>query len=269
MTLPRKSLVSLNDTPFYHCVSRCVRRAFLCGVDPYSGKNYEHRRGWLEYLLLRTADVFAIKLCSYAVMSNHYHVVLHVRSDIADKWSDLDVVKRWHRLFKPTPFSQRFIDGESLRKVEWVVLNRDIKLWRSRLCDISWYMRIINERIARKANAEDRCTGRFWEGRFKSQALLGIKQHSVGIPFDLKNYIELVDWTGRAIRRNKRGSINEDLPPILKRLNLSNEHWCILTTEFEAQFKNWVGSEHIVRQVCEDKAYQRIPSLVSNQRLFG
>jgi len=62
MTLPRKSLVSLDDTPYYHCVSRCVRRAFLCGNDVYSGKNYEHRRDWLETKLLRTADVFAIKL---------------------------------------------------------------------------------------------------------------------------------------------------------------------------------------------------------------
>ena len=99
MTLPRKSLVSLSDTPFYHCVSRCVRRAFLCGTDHYLGNNYEHRRDWLETKLLQTADVFAIKLCAYAVMHNHYHVVLHVRPDIASDWTDLDVVNRWHRLF--------------------------------------------------------------------------------------------------------------------------------------------------------------------------
>ena len=68
MTLPRKSLVSLHDTPFYHCVSRCVRHAFLCGNDHYSGKNYEHRRDWLEAKLLRTANIFAIKLCAYAVL---------------------------------------------------------------------------------------------------------------------------------------------------------------------------------------------------------
>ena len=172
MTLPRKSLVSLDDTPFYHCVSRCVRRAFLCGIDSYSGKSYEHRRAWLEYLLLRTADVFAIRLCAYAVMSNHYHVVLHVRPDIANQWSELEVAKRWHRLFRPTLLSQRFVDGEPLRDVEWLSLRSDIKRWRARLTSISWYMRIVNERIARQANAEDHCTGRFWEGRFKSQALL-------------------------------------------------------------------------------------------------
>ena len=74
MTLPRQSLISLTDTPYYHCVSRCVRRAFLCGNDHYSGKSYEHRREWLEYLLLRTANVFAIRLCAYAVKPiNEYH----------------------------------------------------------------------------------------------------------------------------------------------------------------------------------------------------
>ena len=171
MTLPRKSLISLHDTPYYHCVSRCVRRAFLCGIDNYSGKNYEHRRGWLQYLLFHTADVFAVKLCSYAVMSNHYHVVLHVRPDLANNWSDLEVVKRWHCLFNGTFLSQRLVEGEPLREVEWMALRADIKQWRARLTDISWYMRIINERIARRANAEDKCSGRFWEGRFKSQAL--------------------------------------------------------------------------------------------------
>jgi REP element-mobilizing transposase RayT len=322
MTLPRKLLVSLNDTPFYHCVSRCVRRAYLCGLDDYSGKDYEHRRDWLEDKLLKTAGVFAIKLCAYAVMSNHYHVVLHIRPDIANDWSDRDVVQRWHQLFDGTLFSQRFAVGDSLSKAERCVLKSDIQKWRARLNDISWFMRIVNESIARKANAEDQCTGRFWEGRFKSQALLderallscmvyvdlnpirakmahtpelsdhtsvkkriellakgvptpscieslvGIQEQTVGIPFRLNDYLELVDWTGRIIRDDKRGAMKCDLPPILQRLSLDGQAWKILTTEFELQFKQWVGSEHIVRQVCSDKHYQRIPAAQNIRRLF-
>ena len=323
MTLPRKSLVSLSDTPFYHCVSRCVRRAFLCGTNHYSGKNYEHRRKWLEAKLLTTADVFAIKLCAYAVMHNHYHVVLHVRPDMASDWTDLDVVNRWHQLFNGTLFSQRFARGNSLTKAEQCVLKRDIKVWRFRLTDISWYMRIVNESIARQANEEDRCTGRFWEGRFKSQALLderallscmayvdlnpirakiantpeeskftsikkrinlgkrnkkpqqvleafvGIQEQEIGIPFQLIDYLELVDWTGRIIRNDKRDAIAADLPPILKRLEIESDAWASLTTEFESKFSHWVGTEHIVRQVCADKAYQRIPSTASHRQLLG
>ena len=160
MTLPRKSLVSLDDTPFYHCVSRCIRRAYLCGNDRYSKKSYEHRRAWLEVKLCSVADIFAIKLCAYAVMSNHYHVVLHVRVDQANDWSEREVIERWHRLFNGTLFSQHFLAGESLLEAQWRVLRGQIKIWRQRLRDISWFMRIVNESIARQANAEDGCTGR-------------------------------------------------------------------------------------------------------------
>ena len=177
MTLPRKSLISLSDTPYYHCVSRCVRRAYLCGYDRFTQKSFEHRRQWLEVKLLTLADVFAIKLCAYAVMSNHYHVVLHVRLDIANQWTEHEVVMRWHQLFNGTFISQQYLNGEPLNQAQWRVLRADIKKWRSRLCDISWYMRIINESIARQANKEDNCSGRFWEGRFKSQALLD--EHAV------------------------------------------------------------------------------------------
>ncbi len=78
MTRPRSEIVSLADTPFHHCVSRCVRRAFLCGDDRYSGKNFDHRKSWLVNRLALLDEVFAIDIAAYAVMSNHFHVVLHV-----------------------------------------------------------------------------------------------------------------------------------------------------------------------------------------------
>ena len=172
MTQPRSTLISLSDTPYYHCVSRCVRQAFLCGEDRNSGKSYEHRREWLEQKLLRTAEFFAIKVCAYAVMSNHYHVVLRVCPEQTKEWSSKEVIARWHSLFSGTVFSRRFMNGEVLPVAEQGELNKSVALWRDRLMSISWLMKIVNHAVAVMANEEDQCKGHFWESRFKSQALL-------------------------------------------------------------------------------------------------
>ena len=172
MPKPRKQQVSVEATPYYHCVSRCVRRAFLCGTDTSTGESYEHRRGWLENKLLELPRTFAIQIAAYAIMSNHYHVVLYVDSAASKSWSNNDVIERWHSLFKGNLLSQRFMRGDELNKADLARLQIYITEWRSRLTDISWFMRVLNESIAREANLEDDCTGRFWEGRFKSQALL-------------------------------------------------------------------------------------------------
>ena len=172
MPKPRYTQISLEATPYYHCVSRCVRKAFLCGIDITTQKSYEHRRGWLEDKLLFLGSVFALDICAYAIMSNHYHVVLHINATQAEAWSDNEVIERWHQLFAGNLLSQRHSKGENLSVAERKVLATLVTTWRSRLMDISWFMRILNESIARQANAEDQCSGRFWEGRFKTQALL-------------------------------------------------------------------------------------------------
>ncbi len=174
MPLPRKRQISISDTPYYHCVSRCVRRAFLCGQDKLTGKNYEHRRQWVEQRLLFLATVFSIDVCAYAVMSNHTHVVLHVDEEQVKQWSDTEVCLRWHKLHKGTLLTQKFIAQglSALSSAQQITLGETVSVYRSRLANISWFMRELNEPIARQANKEDQCTGHFWEGRFKSQALL-------------------------------------------------------------------------------------------------
>ncbi|MCG6937428.1 MAG: transposase, partial [Gammaproteobacteria bacterium] len=183
MPKPRKTLVSLDATPYYHCTSRCVRRAFLCGEDALTGKSFEHRRQWIEDRLLALGSIFAIDVCSYAVMSNHYHVVLHINQQQAQSWSVHEVIERWHRLFKGSLLSQRYLQGEISDKAEQNALSEQVEEWRDRLQSISWFMRCSNERIAREANREDAVTGRFWEGRFKSQALLDEKALVAGMVY--------------------------------------------------------------------------------------
>ena len=168
MTRPRSTLVSVVDTPYYHCIGRCVRRAFLCGEDAVTGRSFSHRRQWMLERLQLLTETFAINLCAYALMSNHYHLVVKIDAKRALQWSAHDVVARWTRLYSGPPYAQRFLAGEPLAAFERPLLERDIAKWRARLVDLSWFMRCLNEWLARRANEEDACKGRFWEGRFKS-----------------------------------------------------------------------------------------------------
>ena len=118
MPTPRKNQVCLESTPYYHCISRCVRRAFLCGQDEFSGQNYEHRKQWVVDKLAELADVFSIDICAYAVMSNHYHLVLHINQPQALDWSDDTVIERWTRLFKAPLLIERERKGERLGAAE-------------------------------------------------------------------------------------------------------------------------------------------------------
>ena len=306
MPTPRKALVSLEDTLYYHCVSRCVRKAFLCGVDHYTGQSYEHRRVWVESRLLELASVFAIDICAYVVMSNHLHLVLRIDVELAKHWSDIEVVTQWQKLFKGDSLNQDFVNGEALESYQQNIINKRVKEYRLRLMDISWFMRALNEPIARRANAEDKCKGRFWEGRFKSQALLDEaavlacmayvdlnpirakmaatpetsdftsiklrikaaiqgeqpntllpfvgnehKEIPKGLMFNAKDYLQLVDDTGRIVIADKRGSMSHESANILNRLNIPQENWIKLTTEFTKIFKGPVGNTQELTAYCE------------------
>jgi len=172
MAKPRSQQISLLDTPYYHICSRTVRKAFLCGIDTQTGVSFEHRRTWIEQRLFKLAQVFAIDICAHAVMHNHLHLVLHVDSEQVKRWTTAEVLMRWHQLFKGTLLTQQYAKKQTLDKFQLAVVESTAAIYKQRLIDISWFMRSLNEPIARQANREDNCTGHFWEGRFKSQALL-------------------------------------------------------------------------------------------------
>ncbi len=165
MATPRSEQIDTTVTRYYHCISRCVRRAFLCGNDRYSGRNYDHRKEWVRQRLKKLAQLFALDICAYAVMSNHNHVIVALDEERAQVWSEQEVVKRYTTLHPQTVSQwQACLSDPSRREL--------LETWRSRLASVSWFMRALSENIARRANREDQVTGRFWEGRFKSQPLL-------------------------------------------------------------------------------------------------
>ena len=168
MTRPRSELVDRENGGFYHLFNRCVRQAWLCGEDPHTGENFDHRRGWIERRLLVLTEVFPVDVYAYAVMSNHYHIVVNYCPARALDWSDAEVAQRWLRVFGPPAK-----DPEARAVYEAALLADPARLdeLRQRLGDLSWYMRCLNENIARRANEEEDRTGRFWEGRFESKPL--------------------------------------------------------------------------------------------------
>ncbi len=173
MGLPRSQYVQEGQEGVYHCFSRCVRRAFLYGFDKDSGRDFSHRKIWIVDRLRHLATIFAIEVCAYAVMHNHYHVILRTRPDLALRWSDHEVARRWLTLLP----LQRRKRGLALPPLEEQIsalasCPERIAVLRRRLSSLSWFMGRLNEYIARAANKEDDVKGRFWESRFKCQALL-------------------------------------------------------------------------------------------------
>ena len=316
MTSARRILIDAEITPFYHVINRCVRRAYLCGNDKLTGKSFEYRRGWIVDKIKALSAIFCIDVCAYAVMNNHYHLVLKIDLKESESLSHRDVISRWQQLFHGNDVATKYMNGEGLVKGEQIMLDGLIAEWQERLSSISWFMRCLNEEVARKANREDECKGAFWEGRFKSQALLdeqallacmmyvdlnpiraGIADslqtsdftsiqeciaelhqgantqeniHKItrnkselstvnqlkslaefdgathqatqsGIPFHFSDYLQLIDWTGRAIRHDKKGFIDSSRPKLLCELGISSDSWLISSLEFRRQYSGVIG----------------------------
>lgn len=342
----RREIVADSEVGVYHCVARCVRRAYLCGDDPFSGKNFDHRKVWLLDRLEELAGVFAVEVLSFSIMSNHIHLLLRTRPDVAAEWSDDEVARRWCGFSYRGRGDREPFEADP-RKVTMLRADAErLQERRGRLASLSWFMACVCEPLARRANREDRCTGRFWEGRFKCVAVLdeptlltssiyvdlnpiraalaetpetstftsayeriaarqqaaqenvtrgtdaagvedvasapvsersrdgwlspvpdadgsrGVTVVSVDakstlpveeasvrrrasdrgfLPMLLDEYLQLLDWTGRQVRSDKRGSIPQDLLPILTRLRLNEQTWLDSVLNFGRWFHRAVG----------------------------
>ena len=246
--------------------------------------------------------MFSLDLCAYAVMSNHYHVVLHLSSAYKE-WSAEDVVARWGRIHKVP---------EWLSSADATTAHSVVACWRERLASISWFMKCMNEPLARLANREDGCKGRFWEGRFRSQALLdedavlkcmayvdlnpvrakiadspeasdhtsvqarieerprslapmrNQAEDGFRLPLTLPEYLSLVDWTGRVLRSDQRGAIDEALPPILDRLSaVSDPTWLLDMRHLTRRYFRAVGTPGSLLRYREQLGQQRLKGLLA------
>jgi hypothetical protein len=168
----RREIVPDGEIGVFHCFARCVRRAFLCGFDEVTGNDYEHRRQWLIDLQAQAAGLFAVEIAFHAELSNHLHLIVRTRPDVVATWSDEEVVRRWLKIARLKRGSDLagWEPSEQRVRMELAKPQRAATL-RRRLSSVSWLMGTVCENLARRANAEDGCRGRFWETRFGCREL--------------------------------------------------------------------------------------------------
>jgi hypothetical protein len=357
----RRFLADPAGVGIYHCINRCVRRAFLCGDDPVSGKNFDHRKQWIQDRIQFLAGQFGVDVLGFAVMSNHIHVVLRNRPDLVAGWSDVEVARRWWFLFP----KRRDKEGNPLEptdcELQMIIANPEkFAEIRARLSSVSWFMRCLVEPIARLGNKEDLTTGRFWQGRFRCVPVLDesalaaclayvdlncvraqiaetpetsrftsvyerIKARvpdladlaggpngtapsatitanacntNVGsgpdwlspfelsepaeqapvpsarasnkgcLPMPFTDYLCLLDWTGRQLRRDKRGAIPSHLAPILERLQIGGEGWMKLVGHFDRLFRRAAGRPSSLQREREQQGCKLMQGIRHSREIF-
>ncbi len=271
MTYPRSHLVDPGSPGFYHVISRCVRRTWLCGFDSDTGRSYGHRRDWIEKRIEQLAHLFSVEVYAYAVMSNHYHLVVRLDPTESSKWSEKEVAKRWVNIHPPVTAG---LVNDELRqlKIDEIVNDTDrISVLRNRLSSLSWFMRFINHPIACLANQEDGCRGHFWESRFKTYALLD--EDSV---IACMAYVDL-----NPIRANVARNLLESRHTSIRyRLSTSRQQLCPVwgrpsTSRLNITFNQYIaylsstGIPKDSRAPPDMRKRARVMSMATYQRAFG
>jgi len=352
MAIARSKLFRDGTDVTIHAFGKTIRGAFLTGLDKITGKDFSHRKEIMERRLRFLSKFFSIDVCGYAILSDHYHIIIRGRPDRSTQWSARQVALNWWWIFpkrrdqygNPADPKDHELD-EILIDPETGAPEGRLDKLRKRLTSISWFMRCLNEYMAKIANAEDGCTGRFWEGRFKSTTLLdqsavlaclayvdlnpihaGIAdtpeesdytsakmriEHKVSkerlavlreefserrkhsektrevdlnirklegsitrtawlaplfrtpldrpvegsqsfLNMDLDEYLELLDWTGRQHRADKKSRIPAELDTILTRLELDAEAWLDTVKHFDSWFHNVAGKLDAIKKAAQE-----------------
>ena len=285
MATPRNQLIDPGNPMHYHLVSRCVRRSWLCGLDRSNRKNYEHRKQWLEARLIHLAHYFAVAVDAYAIMSNHFHLVVYFDPRESYRWSDEEVADRWLAVFPPGGHIASESDRQSLVELHRAtLLELPEKLLHARqtLGSLSMFMKYLKQPIAYRANKEDRCSGHFFEGRFYSGALLDENAVIAAMayvdlnPIRAKIVQHIEDY--KAASGYQRSSVAVNTP---KRLKEAIQPLVSGLTREGVELSMTLGGYLRILKHCEiehqtplrvektSRWYNRIASIKKRQRAFG
>ncbi len=169
----RDEVYSDEESCVVHCYNRCVRQEFLLGLDEKTGEDRSYRKQWLVDRLESLVTTFAIDVLDFAIMDNHFHVLLRNHPEIRDEFTPREIAVRWLSLYPGRRIDEFTSTGPTDTEIEALMNNAEqIEIIRKRIGSISWFMSALSEPIARRANIEDNVSGKFWENRFKAERML-------------------------------------------------------------------------------------------------
>ena len=284
MATPRYKLVDEEVACSYHLTSRCVRRAWLCGQDPDSGRDYSYRKTWLVDRMKLLARYFAVEIYGYAVMNNHFHIVLHYDPKECESWSEEEVASRWVDAFPPG--GPDGMAPEAKTEARELLLSDPERLERVRrtLGSLSAFMKHLKQPIARRANLEDGCEGHFFEQRFYSGALLSEEALVAAMayvdlnPVRAKQARQLIDCLDTSIsarlQENSPEALVAYLRPLVSGLGGSETRTPVVRLTlgaYVALLEEMIAAETGVSEMPDRVArwLARVSSLRKRQRAYG
>jgi hypothetical protein len=285
MATPRSQLIDLEQPLHYHLVSRCVRRSRLCGKDPHSKKNYDHRKEWLEKRMFHLAQCFSVAIDAFAIMSNHFHLVVYFDPQDSFRWTDEEVAARWLAAFPPNAIARSLEDEAdilSLHRAILLAMPERLLHARQTLGSLSMFMKNLKQPIAHRANKEDHCAGHFFEGRFYSGALLNesaviaamayvdLNPVRARIVSDINTYQAASSSHRSRVAVNHPKRLAAAVAPLVSGITRDRPELSISLSEYIDIVND--GARDISATGPKDKKslwFERIASLKKRQRAFG
>ena len=171
--LARAEVFDPSEVAVLHICARVVRRCYLLGVDPFTGKNHDHRKVWIEDQLKLLAANFGIDLLSFAILSNHFHLILRSRPDVVATWDDSELARRWLMLCPIRKKNDRSAEEPNAFELNSIGKNPEkLAAIRKRLSDVAWWMHLLCQNIGTRANRDDNQVGKFFQGRYRAVRIL-------------------------------------------------------------------------------------------------
>ena len=262
MTKPRSHYVDSEHARYYHVTSRCVRRAWLLGIDPLTRVDHNHRKGVLLQRMQHLARYFAVQIMGYAIMSNHFHIVLHYDPKENDRWSDEQVAERWCAAFNGGSIAdspdqaqtlESFDVNQTIRYHTLLLDAERLSRCRDALGSLSCFMQHLKQRFSAWANHEERAKGCFFEKRFYSGALLTEEDLLACMAYVDLNPVEA--GMARSLREAGDTSIYERLSSVRFDVSTLETYLAPLWSDAEAEHDNVTASGLSKRLPCTLREY--------------